>query len=187
MPCTPDRCKAPPDRLSRLRHLTICPMTALSTWFTPAKSKITRFSFFWMWRSTSLSSRVQSSPMETRPAISSRTMPGLICRVDNFMGIGGCLLLLVGEITNHSQAAGQRFKNRVAPSEGKQCDGFLIHFLVCLGEEPGVLAGWWRDELLDGNPEFDLAAVFVFFRGVVRNLRELLGAIALRVLPVGHQ
>jgi len=103
------------------------------------------------------------------------------------MGIGGWLLLLVGKITNHSQAAGQRFKNRVAPSEGKQCDRFLIHFLVCLSEEPGVLAGWWRDELLDGNSEFDLAAVFVFFRLVVRNLRELLGAIALRVLPVGHQ
>src|SRR5579864_1037292 len=125
--------------------------------------------------------------METRPAISSRTMPGLICRVESFMGMGGSLLLFVWEISNHSQASGQRFQNRVAPPEGKQRDRFLIHFLVCFGEEAGVLARWRRDEFFELDCEFNLPAVLEFLRGIVGDLRKLLGAIGLRVLPVGHQ
>ena len=58
------------------------------------------------------------------------------------------LLLFVGKISNHPQAAAESFGDGIAPAEGEKRGGLLIYFFIGLGEETGVLAGRRRDEFL---------------------------------------
>src|ERR1700731_3715883 len=95
-------------------------------------------------------------------------------------------LSFIGKLADHAHAIRQSLQQGIAPTRRKYGGRFLIHFFIRLREKFRMLAGRRRDVFFHGDVKFDIAPFLMLLHGVIRNLRQFIRTIQLRVLPVRH-
>ena len=96
-------------------------------------------------------------------------------------------LAFVREFTDHANAGGERFENRVSPARRENRSGFLIDVLVCLREEARKLAFRRRGIFTYGDKKADLEARLRFLEREIMEHGQLFGNVLLGKFPIAHK
>jgi len=100
---------------------------------------------------------------------------------------GGRFLGFIGKFTDHANAGGERFENRVSPTRWQNRRGLLVYVLVRLSEKVRELALGRRGEFSHGDDEADFAALVLFLEREMMEKSQFFRIVLLRKSPIVHK
>jgi hypothetical protein len=92
-----------------------------------------------------------------------------------------------GKLTNHSNAGGKRFENRIPPAGGKNRRDLLVDVAICLREKAGKLTFGGRGEFPYSDEEADFAGALRSLEREMVKQSKLFGSVLLSKFPITHK